>query len=545
MAIPLPKYKQQVRVSGKGVAQTIDPSATIRAAGAGDELMAKIVTDAGGIASDYFNKKAEVQDKATLTRITQEQNNLLSNIEQQKQDALFGRGDYEGNALSINELYEKVTKPELDKFQNKINQIQFNFNENKQKVDASVNNYLQQINTRELVELNRIEIEQYNFDRLQGAFDLEYKTGILQDELDILKKDPVANADQIKKHEEKINANKIAYEEDFKDLERTTKPNVIKEKRSTFAYNALAGQVRQTQLDFKADDIDINQYREQMFKYQQSIKDNKFMSANLKQTLENEIISKINAGNIKFSRDVLATEVLIQRSINSEDGFTPETLQKIELTFGKKLSDILIKEVITVETVGSLAGANYGKIKELTERFTEANDPQAFEEYVVAVGKELPPKAAGIAVKLGAVLLTEMLEENPTLSAEKVFLTPSPSTFGGFSTEKRKKLFIPYNGQAKQLLDDILDKGEKMPFKTDKERKNWEQFTESATLSLIEMFLSTEEPPTQEMIEDWKNKWSIPSSVQMAENTSVSTPMLKSITEDEENQRFLDSLGLE
>jgi len=545
MAIPLPKYKQQVRVSGKGVAQTIDPSATIRAAGAGDELMAKIVTDAGGIASDYFNKKAEVQDKATLTRITQEQNNLLSTIEQQKQDALFGRGDYEGNALSINELYEKVTKPELDKFQNKINQIQFNFNENKQKVDASVNNYLQQINTRELVELNRIEIEQYNFDRLQGAFDLEYKTGILQDELNILKKDPVANADQIKKHEAKINANKIAYEEDFKDLERTTKPNVIKEKRSTFAYNALAGQVRQTQLDLQANDININQYREQMFKYQQSIKDNKFMAPNLKQTLENEIISKINAGNIKFSKDVLKTEVLIQRSLNSEDGFTPETLQKIELTFGKELSDILIKEVITVETVGALAGENYGKIKELTERFTEANDPQAFEEYVVAVGKELPPKAAGIAVKLGQVLLTEMLEENPTLSAEKVFLKPSMSTFGGAPTETRKKLFIPYNGQAKQLLDDILDKGEKMPFQTNKERKDWEQFTESATLSLIEMFLSTEEPPTQEMIEDWKNKWSIPSSVQMAENTSVSTPMLKSITEDEKNQRFLDSLGLE
>jgi hypothetical protein len=42
--------------------------------------MAKIVTDAGGIASDYFNKKAEAQDKATLTRITQEQNNLLSTI---------------------------------------------------------------------------------------------------------------------------------------------------------------------------------------------------------------------------------------------------------------------------------------------------------------------------------------------------------------------------------------------------------------------------------------------------------------------------------
>ena len=36
MAIGLPKYKRQTQISGKGTAQVIDPSLTIKAAGASD-----------------------------------------------------------------------------------------------------------------------------------------------------------------------------------------------------------------------------------------------------------------------------------------------------------------------------------------------------------------------------------------------------------------------------------------------------------------------------------------------------------------------------
>jgi hypothetical protein len=65
MAIPLPKYKSQVRVSGQGTAQTIDPSLTIQAAGAGDALLGEIVEKAGGVASEYFQKKAKSKDAKT------------------------------------------------------------------------------------------------------------------------------------------------------------------------------------------------------------------------------------------------------------------------------------------------------------------------------------------------------------------------------------------------------------------------------------------------------------------------------------------------
>ena len=544
MAIPLPKYKQQVRVLGEGVAQTIDPSATIRAAGAGDELMAKIVTDAGGIASDYFNKKAEVQDKATLTRITQEQNNLLSNIEQQKQDALFGKGDYEGNALSINELYEKVTKPELDKFQNKINQIQFNFNENKQKVDASVNNYLQQINTRELVELNRIEIEQYNFDRLQGAFDLEYKTGILQDELEILKKDPVANADQIKKHEAKINANKIAYEEDFKDLERTTKPNVIKEKRSTFAYNALAGQVRQAQLDYKNGDLSIVEYGDFLEGLNKKIVDNQFMSPILKQTLENEIISKQTSANITYSKQINDVENKITIASLNVDGLQETDFVKIKKLYGEELGNKLIDDAVAGQ-VSNLAIQldKFPQTQKIINKFTESEDPQSFEEFVLEATEGLGSENGVLVRRLGRVLLREMLEENPTLSAEKVFGKSGKVKAG----TRRETISIPYNGRAKQLFTDLLKAGNALDFLTTKDRQEWESKIEGGTLALVEMFSTAPSPQdvTDEMIDAWRSKYAAPVAKKIAQNTSVSTPILKPPTEDEENQRFLDSLGLE
>jgi len=170
MAIPLPKYKQQVRVSGESVAQTIDPSATIKAAGADSELMAKIITDAGGIASDYFNKKAEAQDNATLIQLQNEQENLYLDIEQSKQDALLGKGDYKDNPISLNsEEYKNISKNKINDFKNLVNNAEFNFDDNRQKMEVSINSTINKINQREIIDFQKKELQQHNFELFNEA----------------------------------------------------------------------------------------------------------------------------------------------------------------------------------------------------------------------------------------------------------------------------------------------------------------------------------------------------------------------------------------
>ena len=142
MAIPLPKYKQQVRVSGESVAQTIDPSATIRAAGAGDELMAQIITDAGGVASDYFKKKQEIQDDVDRANYTKDFLKFQTELVEKTNQALMN----EENPLKKSDIV-KFQSNELNNFKNNYfndpeknisplvkKELEFNFNTDSSKL---------------------------------------------------------------------------------------------------------------------------------------------------------------------------------------------------------------------------------------------------------------------------------------------------------------------------------------------------------------------------------------------------------------------------
>lgn len=544
MAVGLPKYKSQVQVSRKGTAQTIDPSLAIQAAGANDKLIGEVIEKAGGVASDFFQKKAESEDRAELAKLAKAQSELPSIIEKNKQDALFGRGNYEGNPLGLDDIYEQVTKPALEQFQESANNSTFNFGANKQKLDVSVNNFITRINQQEIINKNRIELEQSNHDRLQGAFQKEYDAQQMQDELDVLQLDPITNAEQIKNKQQQIDKIKTEYEAEFKDLERTTKPGAIDKQRSTFAYNTYTGLVRQAQLDLKNNDITITEYEERLEKLEKEIEDSDVIDVNLKRTLEAEIISKRTSANITYSKQVNNVESTLAAAAATVDGLQESDFVDIKKLYGEELGNKLIDDAVAGQVSNiSIQLDKFAETQKIINKFTESEDPQSFEEFVIEATEELGSENGILVRRLGRVLLREILEENPTLSAEKVFGKPGRAKAG----TRRETISIPYNGRAKQLFTDLLKAGNALDFLTTEDRQEWESKIEGGTLALVEMFSLAASPQdvTDEMINAWRLKYEVPVAKKIAQNTSVSTPILKPPTEDEENQRFLDSLGLE
>ena len=526
MAVGLPKYKSQVQVSGKGTAQTIDPGLAIQAAGANDKLIGEVIEKAGGVASDFFQKKAESEDRAELAKLAKAQSELPSIIEKNKQDALFGRGNYEGNPLGLDDIYEQVTKPALEQFQESANNSTFNFGANKQKLDVSVNNFITRINQQEIINKNRIELEQSNHDRLQGAFQKEYDAQQMQDELDVLQLDPITNAEQIKSKQQQLDKIKTEYEAEFKDLERTTKPGAIDKQRSTFAYNTYTGLVRQAQLDLKNNDITITEYEERLEKLEKEIEDSDVIDVNLKRTLEAEIISKRTSANITYSRQVNTVESKLAEKAATVDGLQEIDFVDIKKLYGEELGNKLIDDAVAGQ-VSNLAIQldKFPQTQKIINKFTESEDPQSFEEFVLEATEELGSKNGVLVRRLGRVLLREMLEENPTLSAEKVFGKAGKVKAG----TKRETISIPYNGRAKQLFFDLLEAGNALDFLTKEDRQEWESKIEGGTLALVEMFSLAASPQdvTDEMIDAWRLKYEAPVAKKIARETSISNPMIK------------------
>jgi|TARA_R100001224_G_C4027544_1_gene151504 hypothetical protein len=104
MAVGLPKYKSQVQVSGKGTAQSIDPSLAIKAAGAGDALLGEIVENAGGIASDFLDKKSKLEEKARAVKLEDYTERWISEVDTEINNKLLE----EGNTLSFEDIQKSV-----------------------------------------------------------------------------------------------------------------------------------------------------------------------------------------------------------------------------------------------------------------------------------------------------------------------------------------------------------------------------------------------------------------------------------------------------
>ena len=104
MAVGLPKYKSQVQVSGKGTAQSIDPSLAIKAAGAGDALLGEIVEKAGGIAADFLDKKSKLEEKARAVGLEDYTERWISEVDTEINNKLLE----EGNTLSFEDIQKSV-----------------------------------------------------------------------------------------------------------------------------------------------------------------------------------------------------------------------------------------------------------------------------------------------------------------------------------------------------------------------------------------------------------------------------------------------------
>jgi len=149
MAIPLPKYKSQVRVSGQGTAQTIDPSLTIQAAGAGDALLGEIVEKAGGVASEYFQKKAKSKDAKTAITAEKAIAQAELNIEKKINEELDAGKNYQ-------DVYEDIVKAETATLKTTIDGLSFEYGTVKRDVDKKYENFNTKLNINSEKEKRRL-----------------------------------------------------------------------------------------------------------------------------------------------------------------------------------------------------------------------------------------------------------------------------------------------------------------------------------------------------------------------------------------------------
>ena len=166
MAIPLPKYKSQVRVSGQGTAQTIDPGLTIRAAGVGDELTAEIIEKAGGVASEYLQKKAKSKDEKTILQWEKDKLDAEQLIYQ----------DIEGFMSQANtsydEAYEMALKGAIPDLETKYKKLSFEYGTNQRAVDKDFSNFKSKININ--ADKSKIELRKDSIVAMRSAQSSEF-----------------------------------------------------------------------------------------------------------------------------------------------------------------------------------------------------------------------------------------------------------------------------------------------------------------------------------------------------------------------------------
>ena len=149
MAIPLPKYKSQVRVSGQSTAQTIDPSLAIKSASAGDALLGEIVEKAGGVASEYFQKKAKSKDAKTAITAEKAIAQTELNIEKKINEQLDAGKNYQ-------DVYEGIVKAETATLKTTIDGLSFEYGTVKRDVDKKYENFNTKLNINSEKEKRRL-----------------------------------------------------------------------------------------------------------------------------------------------------------------------------------------------------------------------------------------------------------------------------------------------------------------------------------------------------------------------------------------------------
>ena len=229
MAIPLPKYKQQVRVSGEGTAKTISPTQAIQAAGVENEILGKAIENIGGVASKFFEEKAKAQDKGYLADVERETLQTNQRILTRSQDALLGRGEFEGKApMPHQDIYENIVKKELEGLRNFSKEIDFNYNDSRLQVDSSLTNFEDKINTEQIIAINQREVQESNLSRFELLEDQESYLENSRDELFLLEQQPPillsVNTKKAFQLDEKIKAGK-ATEEEKKEFDRLVSEN--------------------------------------------------------------------------------------------------------------------------------------------------------------------------------------------------------------------------------------------------------------------------------------------------------------------------------
>tara|TARA_R100001509_G_scaffold86937_1_gene49512 strand:+ start:1873 stop:3660 length:1788 start_codon:yes stop_codon:yes gene_type:complete len=342
MAIPLPKYKSQVRVSGEGVAKPLDPTATIKAAGAEDALLADFITQAGGVASDFFEEKAKTVDKGLLADYEREKLETDARIITRSQDALLGRGEFEGNPLSYDQISETVVQDELNKLQGSLSEKNFNFNDNRLRADNDFVNYENKINTQQLVAINQREIEQSNLSQFNL---LEGKVIMLDSlQLDYEKLNPASpEAIALK---QQIDDLSLDIEEGYTDLERTTKPGTVQSTRQRNASSLYSTKIDLLYSNYTVEALNPYEFQESIKDLKERIEKDKVLDATQKSKLFENISLKENAVNRKATQARRETDIAFSLLLSQNEAVNPrdiDTLRaKYEPYLGKDGFDSII-----------------------------------------------------------------------------------------------------------------------------------------------------------------------------------------------------------
>ena len=307
MAIPLPKYKSQVRVSGEGVAKPLDPTATIKAAGAGDALLADFITQAGGVASDFFEEKAKTVDKGLLADYEREKLETDARIITRSQDALLGRGEFEGNPLPYDQISEIVVQDELNKLQGSLSEKNFNFNDNRLRADNDFVNYENKINTQQLIANNQREIEQSNL----SQFNLLEGKVIMLDSLQSDYEELNPNSPEAINLKQQIDDLSLDIEEGYTDLERTTKPGTVQSTRQRNASSLYSTKIDLLYSNYTVEALNPYEFQESIKDLREKIEKDKVLDATQKSKLFEDISLKENAVNRKATQARRETDLAL------------------------------------------------------------------------------------------------------------------------------------------------------------------------------------------------------------------------------------------
>lgn len=412
MGITLPKYKQQVGISGAGTGTLADPSK----AGAGWETSAKLVGAGLELGQDYLNKKAVLKDKADDAGYKVRKLNFRQSLEDMETEALLGGATHE-------EIQSKIYQPAIDKFQSDSREMGYSKGMSSA-VDRDFSMEVAKIGVELAGKKNKREIDEHVYDITTEA--------------------------------ENLMSNPETYDEGVDNLMGLSE--IIGEDKARSAVSGAGYKINNTEIAylseaFKTGQIDPKQYVSDMKDLRDRITENSDLNIGHKKTLEANMTYSIASASASQAKSAEKMEVSLSKDVISGD-VSPEWKETAIAVYGEEATENI--ERILFNSLKKVAATNEDVRKGLDMITAMKDSPMSYVD-VVNFASSSSGEYGEELRELAAIVAAESINDGAAIAYSKYI---PPQTFGPFAAGDIKKFTAPYTGWVANIHDDIIKASE-------------------------------------------------------------------------------------